>query len=107
MHPISVTAKHSTDRPNIFKDIRTLGWELTWPNQLKTQHYSSYGRKLITYDYKLKKEMLKLSDTAMKGLKALRQTGPMEFTHVFQQKLQIDGQCLAIHNKESTNITPR
>ena len=45
MHPISVTAKHSTDRPNIFKEIpEHWEWELTWPNKVKTQHYASYGK---------------------------------------------------------------
>ena len=106
MHPISVTAKHSTDRPNIFKDIpEHWEWELTWPNQLKTQHYSSYGRKANYIHLQTEKGNIEIEPAySYEGLKGITPAGPMEFTHVFQQKLQIDGQCLAIHNQRA-NIT--
>lgn len=107
MHPISVTAKHSTDRPSIFKDIpEHWEWELTWPNQLKTQHYSSYGRKANYIRLQTEKGNIEIEPAYnYEELKGNTPAGPMEFTHVFQQKLQIDGQCLAIHN-QGMNITP-
>ena len=106
MQPLSVTAKHSTDRPNIFKDIpEHWEWELTWPNKIKSQHYASYGRKANYIRLQTEKGNLEIEPAySYEGLKGSTPKGPMEFTHIFQQKLQIDGQCLAIHNRRA-NIT--
>jgi len=107
MHPISVTAKHSTDRTNIFKDIpEHWEWELTWPNQLKTQHYSSYGRKGNYIYLQTEKGNLEIEPAySYEGLKGITPEGPMEFNNIFQQRLQIDEQSLAILNQRE-NITP-
>ena len=107
MHPISVTAKHSTDRPNIFKYIpEHWGWELTWPNQIKTQHYASYGRKANYIHLQTEKGNLEIEPAySYEGLKGITPEGPMEYKNIFQQRLQIDGQCLAILNRRA-NITP-
>ena len=107
MYPISVTAKHSTNRPNIFKDIpEHWEWEITWPNQMKTQHYASYGRKANYIRLQTEKGNLEIEPAySYEGLKGVTPEGPMEFKNVFQQRLQIDGQCLAILNRRA-NITP-
>ena len=106
-HPLSVTAKHTTDRPKIFKDIpEHWEWELTWPNQIKTQHYASYGSSGNYIRLQTAKGNLEIEPAySYEGLKGSTPAGPMEFKHIFQQKLQIDGQCLAIHNRRA-NITP-
>ena len=107
MLPISVTAKHRTDRPNIFKDIpEHWEWQLTWPNQIKTQHYASYGEKANYIHLKTEKGNLEIEPAySYEGLKGITPEGPMEFNNIFQQRLQIDGQSLAILNQRE-NITP-
>ena len=107
MHPISVTAKHSTDRPNIFKDIpEHWEWELIWPSKIKTQHYASYGRKANYIHLQTEKGNLEVEPAySYEGLKGITPEGPMEYKNIFQQRLQIDGQCLAILNRRA-NITP-
>ena len=107
MHPISLTAKHRTDRQNIFKEIpEHWEWELTWPKKLRSQHYASYGRKANYIRLQTEKGNLGIEPAfSYEGLKGFTPAGPMEFKHIFQQKLQIDGQCLAINNQRA-NITP-
>ena len=107
MLPISVTAKHSTDRSSIFKDIpEHWEWEITWPNQIKTQHYSSYGKRANYIHLQTEKGNLEIEPAySYEGLKGITPEGPMEFKNIFQQRLQIDGQCLAIL-KRRVNITP-
>ena len=107
MHPISVTAKHSTNRSNIFKNIpEHWEWELTWPNNMKSQHFASYGRKANYIRLQTEKGHIEINPAySYEGLKGSTPSGPMKYKNVFQQKLQIDGQCLAICNLKA-NITP-
>ena len=107
MHPISVNAKHNTDRPNIFRDIpEHWEWELSWPNQVKTQHYASYGKQANYIRLQTEKGNLEIEPAySYEGLKGISPEGPMKFKSIFQQRQQIDGQCLAILNRRA-NITP-
>lgn len=106
MLPLSVTAQHSTDRLEIFKDVpEHWKWELTWPNQITSQHSSSYGKQENFLRLETEGGRLEIEPAySYENLKGSTPKGPMDFTHIFQQKLQIDGQCLAIH-KRSANIT--
>ena len=106
MLPLSVTARNKTNRLNIFKDIpEHWEWELTWPNKVKSQHYASYGRKANYIRLQTEKGNIEIEPAySYEGLKGNTPEGPMKFKQIFQQKLQIDGQCLAIRNKEA-NIT--
>lgn len=103
MHPISVTAQHSTDRHHIFKDIpEHWNWELTWPNKMVSQHSSSYGKQENFLRLETEKGVLEIKPAySYEGLTGSTPNGPMNFNHTFQQKLQIDGQCLAILNKRA------
>ena len=106
MHPISVTANHITNRPDIFKDIpEHWEWELTWPNNMKSQHYASYGRQANYIRLKTEKGRVEINPAySYEGLKGSTPNGKMKYKNIFQQKLQIDGQCLAIRNRRA-NIT--
>lgn len=106
MHPLSVTAKHSTDRHQIFKAIpEHWNWELAWPNKLISQHSSSYGKQENFLRVTTDKGLLEIEPAySYENLKGSTPNGPMNLNPVFQQKLQIEGQCLAILNR-SNNIT--
>ena len=107
MHPISVTAKHNTNRLDIFKDIpEHWEWELTWPNNMKSQHFASYGKKANYIRLQTEKGHIEINPAySYEGLKGSTPNGPMKYKNIFQQKFQIDGQCLAIRNLRE-NITP-
>ena len=103
MLPVSVTAKHSTDRRHIFKDIpEHWNWELTWPNKMVSQHSSSYGKQEDFLRLETEKGLLEIEPAySYEGLAGCTPQRPMDFKKTFQQKLQIDGQCLAILNKRA------
>ena len=103
MCPLSVIAHHSTDRHHIFKDIpEHWNWELTWPNKMVSQHSSSYGKQEDFLRLETEKGLLAIEPAySYEGLAGCTPQGPMEFNKTFQQKLQIDGQCLAILNKNA------
>lgn len=107
MHPISVVARSWTDREKIFKDIpEHWEWELHWANGKVSNHSSSYGKKENFIHLKTDKGKIGLKPAySYKGIKGYTPGGDMEINNVFQQKLQIDGQCLAILGK-APNITP-
>jgi predicted dehydrogenase len=107
VHPLSVRAKFSTDRHPIFKDIpEHWNWELTWPNKMTSQHSSSYGKQENYLRLDTEKGRLEIEPAySYEGLKGSTPDGVMDIRPVFQQKLQIEGQCLAIL-KRRPNITP-
>ena len=106
-HPVSVIAKSWTDRKHIFKEIpEHWEWELEWPNGNISKHSSSYGKKENFIHLETQKGKIGLKPAySYRGIKGYTHKGNMELEPVFQQKLQIDGQCLAIMNK-TPNITP-
>ena len=106
-HPLNVIAKSWTERKNIFKEIPEYWeWELEWPNGKISKHSSNYGKYENYLDIKTDSGELGLEPAySYKGIKGYTPNGPMQISPVFQQKLQIDGQCMAIMNK-LPNITP-
>lgn len=106
LHPVSVTAKSSTDRKDYFKVPEHWEWELTYADGRKSQHGSSYGKSANFLHVETEEGPLKI-DTAYSyhSQKGVTPTGPMEFEQVYQQAGQLDGQMLAIL-KRAANITP-
>ena len=107
IQPVSVIARSWTDRKEIFKEIpEHWEWELQWPDGKVSNHSSSYGKKENHIRLKTEKGKIGLKPAySYRGLKGYTPDGNMEIHPVFQQKLQIDGQCLAIMGRAS-NITP-
>ena len=106
-NPISVKARSWTNRDEIFKEIPEYWeWELEWPNGKTSKHSSSYGKYENFIHLETEKGKLGLKPAySYNGIKGYTPYGEMKISPVFQQKLQIDGQCLAILNKRP-NITP-
>lgn len=106
-HPLSVVAHSWTDRKEVFEEIpEHWEWEFEWPNGNVSNHSSSYGKKENFIRLETQEGNIELNPAySYRGIKGYTPNGPIELQAVFQQKLQIDGQCLAIMNKRP-NITP-
>ncbi|MBN97312.1 MAG: glucose-fructose oxidoreductase [Flavobacteriaceae bacterium] len=107
LHPVSVLAKSWTDRTEIYKELpEHWEWELEWPDGKVSKHSSSYGKKENFIHLETKKGQVGLKPAySYRGLAGYEPSGSMDIKAVFQQKLQIDGQCLAIMGQQP-NITP-
>lgn len=99
--PISVTAKHSTQRPEIFTEVpETYEWVLEFSDGIKCEGFSSYGKSTNHLRVETEKGLIEIAPAyGYGGQKGKTPDGPMNFTPVFQQALQIDGQVAAILNK--------
>ena len=106
VNPISVTAKKSTDRPEIFTEVpETYEWELEFPGGRKSVGFSSYGRSGNYVRAELEKGKIELSPAyGYGGQKGFTPAGPMEIQHVNQQALQIQGQVEAILSKKASKV---
>ena len=105
-HPLSLKAKSWTERKDIFKEFPEYWeWEMEWPNGNTSKHSSNYGIYENYIKLQTTKGEIGLNPAySYRGLKGYTPSGPMDIKPVFQQKLQIDGQCLAILKKQP-NIT--
>lgn len=105
--PVSVMAKHWTKRKDIFVKVpEQWEWELTWPNGLISKHSSGWGKNENYINVSTAKGDLSLQPAySYSGNSGVTPNGKMNYINIFQQKLQIDGQCLAILNRKP-NITP-
>ena len=101
MNPLRVTAKHSTDRPEIFKEVpENWEWVLEFPDGRKADGMSSYGHDANHVRAEVEKGLVEIAPAyGYGGLKGKTPDGPMSFTPVNQQALQIDGQVASIFNK--------
>ena len=107
MIPISVEAKNSTKRNEIFRKIPEFwNWNFKWPNGVKSYHSSNYSKYENFLRLNTPKGKIEIKPAySYQNLSGFSPNGKMEFTHIFQQKKQIDGQCMAILKREA-NITP-
>ncbi len=98
MHPVSVTAKHSTERKEIFTEVpETYEWTLEFPGGLKAEGMSSYGENSNFVRVETEKGLLEISPAyGYSGQKGKTPDGPMDFPKLNQQAAQIDGQAAAI-----------
>ncbi len=99
MHPVSVTATKSTERPEHFKEVpETYEWVLEFEDGRKIDGMASYGKSGNHLRVETEKGLLELAPAYNYGGGPRGKTpdGPMDFPGVNQQALQIDGQCAAI-----------
>lgn len=98
VNPVSVTAKKSTERPEIFTEVpETYEWTLEFPGGKKAEGFSSYGRSGNYVRAELEKGKIEISPAyGYGGQKGFTPAGPMVYPVVNQQALQIEGQVAAI-----------
>jgi predicted dehydrogenase len=99
MNPVSVTAKHSTDRPEIFKEVpETYEWVLEFADGRKADGMASYGRGGNHLRAEVEKGLIEIAPAYHYGggPKGRTPEGEMGFGPVNQQALQIDGQVASI-----------
>ncbi|MBK1818172.1 Gfo/Idh/MocA family oxidoreductase [Luteolibacter yonseiensis] len=99
MNPVSVTAKHFTDRPEIFKEVpETYEWVLEFADGRKAEGTSSYGRQGNFLRAVVEKGVVEIAPgyNYGGGPKGRTPDGEMNFGPVNQQALQIDGQVASI-----------
>lgn len=106
VNPVSVTAKKSTERPEIFTEVpETYEWTLEFPGGRKAEGFSSYGRSGNYVRAELEKGKIEISPSyGYGGQKGSTPDGPMGFEHVNQQALQIQGQVEAILEKKKSKV---
>lgn len=108
LHPVSVTAKKSTERPEIFTEVaETYEWVLEYEGGRKCEGMASYGKQGNHVRVETEKGLLELEPGYGYGGGPRGKTpdGPMSFPPVNQQSLQMDAQCLAIMN-DTPSIVP-
>lgn len=99
MNPVSVTAKNSTDRPEIFKEVpENWEWVLEFPDGRKADGMASYGRQGNHVRAVVEKGLIEIAPAYHYGggPKGRTPDGEMNFGPVNQQALQIDGQAASI-----------
>lgn len=98
-HPLSVTAKHSTERKDIFVEVpETYEWVLKYAGGREAKGISSYGRSGNHVRAEVEKGIVEISPGYNYGGGPRGRTpdGEMGFGPVNQQALQMDGQVAAI-----------
>jgi predicted dehydrogenase len=104
--PVRVTATRNTERPEIFTEVpETYEWVLEFADGRKADGMSSYGRNGHWLRAEMEKGPMELAPSyGYGGQKGFTPAGPMDFQHVPQQTLQMDGQALAILKKEASKV---
>tara|TARA_E500000178_G_scaffold342269_1_gene387236 strand:- start:3596 stop:4720 length:1125 start_codon:yes stop_codon:yes gene_type:complete len=105
-YPTLVEAKSWTKRTNIFKEVpEHWEWELTWPDGRKSQHNSGWGKYSHFIHMETRDGAMELEPAySYSGNKGYTPQGQLTLQNIFQQKLQINSQCLTIRNRRP-NIT--
>lgn len=99
-NPVSVTAKHSTERTEIFKEVpESYEWVLEFEDGRKADGMASYGKNANHVRAEAEKGIIEVAPAyGYGGQKGKTPDGPMDFPAVNQQALQIDGQVAAIRS---------
>ncbi len=97
-HPLSVTAKSWTDRKEEFDEVpEHWEWELEFSGGRKAKGMASYGKNGNYVRVETEKGRIEIEPAyGYGGQKGSTPAGPMNFDHVPQQQLQIEGQVQAI-----------
>ncbi|MEY4242499.1 MAG: hypothetical protein RLZZ245_84 [Verrucomicrobiota bacterium] len=105
-NPVSVTAKHSTARPEIFSEVpETYEWTLEFADGRKAAGMSSYGQSGNYLRAEMAKGRVAIEPAfGYGGQKGETPDGPLQFPVVNQQSLQIDGQVAAILGKSPSRV---
>jgi predicted dehydrogenase len=106
MNPVSVTAKHNTERAEIFKEVpETYEWVLEFPGGRKADGIASYGRNANHVRVETDKGLIEIAPAyGYSGQKGKTPDGSMDFKHVPQQVLQIEGQVESILAKTPSRV---
>ncbi len=106
IHPVRVTASHSTERKEHFSEVpETYEWTLEFPGGRKAEGWSSYGRSGNFIRAEVEQGQLEIQPAyGYGGQRGKTPDGPMKFEHVNQQALQIDGQAAAILRNEPSRV---
>ncbi len=98
--PVRVTAKHMTERKEHFTEVaETYEWTLEFPEGRKAEGWSSYGRSGNHIRAQVEEGIVEIAPAyGYGGQKGKTPEGPMNFKHLNQQALQIDGQVEAIRS---------
>jgi predicted dehydrogenase len=106
MNPVSVTAKKSTLRPEIFTEVaETYEWTLNFTGDRKAECMSSYGQSANYIRAELEKGKIEISPAyGYGGQKGFTPGGPMVYPVVNQQALQIEGQVNAILEGKGSRV---
>ncbi|MBB5351919.1 putative dehydrogenase [Haloferula luteola] len=104
--PHSVTARHSTERTEIFTEVpETYEWTLEFAGGRKAEGWASYGKSGNWIRAEVEKGTVELQPSyGYGGQKGTTPDGPMTLDHVPQQALQIDGQAQAILRGEPSRV---
>lgn len=104
--PLRVTAKHSTEREEHFDEVpETYEWTLEFEGGRKAEGWSSYGKDGNHIRAEVEEGKIEIQPAyGYSGQKGNTPEGPMDFEHVNQQALQIDGQALSILNKTPSKV---
>lgn len=96
--PIRVTARSWTERNEIFNEVpEHWEWELEFEGGRKAKGFASYGKSVNSIRVETAKGLIQIEPSyGYSGQKGSTQDGPMNFQHVPQQQLQIEGQVDAI-----------
>ena len=96
--PLRVSARSWTERPENFNQVPEYWeWELEFEGGRKAMGFASYGKSANYIRVETAKGRLEIEPSySYGGQKGATPDGPMDFQHVSQQQLQIEGQVDAI-----------
>lgn len=96
--PVRVTARSWTERHEIFNQVpENWEWELEFEGGRRAKGFASYGKSTNYIRVETAKGRLQIDPAyGYGGQKGSTPDGPMDFQHVPQQQLQIEGQVDAI-----------
>ncbi|MEY3896673.1 MAG: hypothetical protein RLZZ214_2193 [Verrucomicrobiota bacterium] len=96
--PVRVTARNWTERTEIFNEVpEHWEWELEFEGGRKAKGFASYGKSVNYIRVETAKGRIEIEPAyGYGGQKGSTPAGPMDFKHVPQQQLQIEGQVDAI-----------
>lgn len=105
--PTEVIARKWTDRKTLFESVpENWEWETRWSDGFVSKQFAGWGEQQHFIDIDTDAGAISLKPAySYAGLNGFTPLGPLELTHIFQQKRQIDGQCLAIRGRRP-NVTP-
>ncbi|MCU0397276.1 MAG: Gfo/Idh/MocA family oxidoreductase [Cyclobacteriaceae bacterium] len=107
MEPVSVSARQSTTRPEIYKEVdETMVFDLEFPDGVTAHGETSFGRGMNDLLVTCSKGWYKLSPfQAYSGIRGVTSDGkPLDDTIPNQQAKQMDDDALAIKNKTSVLV---
>jgi len=105
--PIKVTAKNTTKNKDFFKQVEgSLEWEMVFPSGFTSKCITSYEDNANYLTAKAEKDSFELTSAfSYRGIRGKTPEGPMNFTAVNQQALQMDAFALCV-KQDKPSIVP-